>query len=49
MKGMGPAQLFIYYQVPYKFNDSGEIDERRSGDHKEFFVTHGKFLPAFFL
>jgi hypothetical protein len=27
--------------VPYKFNDAGEIDERRSGDHKEFFVTHG--------
>lgn len=27
--------------MPYKFNDAGEIDERRSGDHKEFFVTHG--------
>ena len=38
--GKGPESIFIYYQVPYKINESGDIQYFNSP--KEFFVTNGE-------
>jgi hypothetical protein len=41
--GTGSPRIFVYYQHPYKINDSGEVKEY--GTHKEFYVTDGeKFM-----
>ena len=41
MAGTASAQIFIYYQKPYKITESGEIeDDKNSG--KQFYVTDGK-------
>lgn len=42
MSGQGPAQLFVYYQKPYKINEQGEPEELKQQPH-EFIVTDGKF------
>ena len=41
MSGQGPAQLFVYYQKPYKINEQGEPEELKQQPH-EFIVTDGK-------
>lgn len=40
-KGVGPARIFVYYQIPYKMNDNGDppID---IGSVKEFVVSDGE-------
>ena len=40
MKGNGTNRIFVYYQIPYKITDSGEIQDQ--GSHQEFFVTDGE-------
>ena len=45
MSGQGPAQLFVYYQKPYKINEQGEPEELKQQPH-EFIVTDGKFTIA---
>lgn len=40
MKGNGTNRIFVYYQIPYKIVDSGEIHD--VGSHQEFFVTDGE-------
>ena len=40
-KGTGPAHLFIFYQKPYKKNESGDLVEV-PGSREEFTITDGK-------
>ena len=40
IKGVGPSRIFVYYQNPYKVNESNEIIE--TSTHPEFFVTDGE-------
>jgi hypothetical protein len=42
MKGTGPAHLFVYYQMPYVFNDAGEIEDVKGAHKCQFYVTDGK-------
>jgi hypothetical protein len=42
ISGVGPLRLFVYYQQPYKINESGEINWYNGP--KEFFVSDGEKL-----
>jgi hypothetical protein len=40
LKGVGPSRIFVFYQVPQKIGDNGEVIE--IGSHKEFLVSDGE-------
>jgi dynein heavy chain len=40
-KGSGPSRIFVFYQVPYRTGENGEIIEV-SGGVKEFIVSDGE-------
>ena len=41
MKAEGPPRLLFYYQLPYRINEYGEIQELQ-GARPDFIVTDGK-------
>ena len=41
IKGVGPSRIFVFYQVPYRTGENGEIIEV-SGGVKEFIVSDGE-------
>ena len=42
MKAEGPPRLLFYYQLPYRINEYGEIQELQ-GARPDFIVTDGTF------
>ena len=41
IKAEGPPRLLFYYQLPYRINEYGEIQELQ-GARPDFIVTDGK-------